>query len=75
MKRRAFLVGGVAAVAGLGGGPTLLGRRDERQVRELSAAAVPAVPGRRLGQQRLIWSVPTVRPLAALTFDDGPDPS
>jgi Polysaccharide deacetylase len=64
----------VAAVAGLGGGPTLLGRRDERQVRELSAAAFPAAPGQRLGQQRLIWSVPTVRPLAALTFDDGPDP-
>jgi peptidoglycan/xylan/chitin deacetylase (PgdA/CDA1 family) len=42
-------------------------------VRELSASAAPA-PGQRLGQQRLIWSVSTVEPLAALTFDDGPDP-
>ena len=74
MRRRAFLGGGVAAVAGLAGGPALLDRRGERQVRELSASAVPAAPGQRLGQQRLIWSVSTVEPLAALTFDDGPDP-
>lgn len=73
MKRRAFLGGGVAAMAGLAGGPALLDRRGERQVRELSASAAPA-PGQRLGQQRLIWSVSTVEPLAALTFDDGPDP-
>jgi peptidoglycan/xylan/chitin deacetylase (PgdA/CDA1 family) len=73
MKRRAFLGGGVAAMAGLAGGPALLDRRGERQVRELSASAAPA-SGRRLGQQRLIWSVSTVEPLAALTFDDGPDP-
>jgi peptidoglycan/xylan/chitin deacetylase (PgdA/CDA1 family) len=74
MKRRAFLGGGVAAVAGLAGGPVALDWRDQRQVRELSASAVPAAPGRRLGQQRLIWSVSTDKPLAALTFDDGPDP-
>jgi len=72
MKRRAFLGGGAAAaVAGLAGGPVFLDQRGERQVRELSASAVP---GRRLGEQRLIWSVATVEPLAALTFDDGPDP-
>jgi peptidoglycan/xylan/chitin deacetylase (PgdA/CDA1 family) len=74
MRRRAFLGGGAAAVAGLAGGPALLDRRDERQARELNASAVPAAPGRRLGHQRLIWSVPTGKPLAALTFDDGPDP-
>jgi peptidoglycan/xylan/chitin deacetylase (PgdA/CDA1 family) len=74
MRRRAFLAGGGAAVAGLAGGPALLDWRDERQVREHSAAAVPAAPGQRLSQQRLIWSVSTVQPLAALTFDDGPDP-
>src|SRR5512133_1502909 len=74
MKRREVLAGGVAAVAGLAGGPALLGGRDERQVRELSAPAVPAAPGQRLGQQRLIWAVPPAKPLAALTFDDGPDP-
>jgi peptidoglycan/xylan/chitin deacetylase (PgdA/CDA1 family) len=73
-KRRTFLAGGVAAVGGLAGGPALLDRRDDRQGRELTAAAVPGAPGQRLGQQRLIWSVPTARPLAALTFDDGPDP-
>jgi peptidoglycan/xylan/chitin deacetylase (PgdA/CDA1 family) len=72
MRRRAFLAGGGAAVAGLAGGPALLDWRDERQVRELSASAAAA--GQRLGQQRLIWSVSTVQPLAALTFDDGPDP-
>jgi peptidoglycan-N-acetylglucosamine deacetylase len=74
MKRRTFLAGGVAAVGGLAGGPALLGRRDDRQGRELNASAVPGEPGQRLGQQRLIWSVATARPLAALTFDDGPDP-
>lgn len=74
MRRRVFLGGGAAAVAGLAGGPALLDRRGERQVRELSAAAVPAAPSQRLGQQRLIWSVSTAKPMAALTFDDGPDP-
>jgi peptidoglycan-N-acetylglucosamine deacetylase len=74
MRRRAFLGGGAAAVAGLAGGRALLDRHDDRQVRELTASAVPAAPGWRLGQQRLIWSVPTITPLAALTFDDGPDP-
>jgi peptidoglycan/xylan/chitin deacetylase (PgdA/CDA1 family) len=28
----------------------------------------------KLGTQKLIWSVPTDKPLVALTFDDGPDP-
>ena len=74
MKRRTFLAGGVAAVGALAGGPALLDRRDDRQGRELNASAVPGEPGQRLGQQRLIWSVATARPLAALTFDDGPDP-
>ena len=73
MKRRAFLGGGAAAVAGLAGGPALLDRRNERQVRELSTSAASAAGGR-LGLRRLIWSVSTVEPLAALTFDDGPDP-
>jgi hypothetical protein len=40
MRRRAFLGGGAAAVAGLAGGPALLDRRDERQGRELDASAV-----------------------------------
>jgi hypothetical protein len=74
MKRRAFLGGGMATVAGLASGPALLDWRDDRQGRELSASAVPPAPGQRLGQRRLIWSVSTAEPLAALTFDDGPDP-
>lgn len=45
MKRRTFLAGGVAAVGGLAGGPALLDRRDDRQVRELGANAVPGAPG------------------------------
>ena len=75
MKRRSFLAGGAAGVAGLTGGMALqLDRRGLRQVREFSAGAVPVAPARRLGQRRLIWSVPTAEPLVALTFDDGPDP-
>jgi peptidoglycan/xylan/chitin deacetylase (PgdA/CDA1 family) len=74
MKRRGFLAGGVAGVAGLTGGAALMDRRDQRHAREVSACAVLAAPDQRLGQRRLIWSVPTVKPLVALTFDDGPDP-
>jgi peptidoglycan/xylan/chitin deacetylase (PgdA/CDA1 family) len=73
MKRRASGWRG-AAVAGLSGGPALLDRREDRQVREDGASAVPAAPGQRLEQLRLIWSVPTAEPLAALTFDNGLDP-
>ncbi len=75
MKRRLFLTGGAAGVAGLTGGMAFqLDRRDQHQVRELSACAVPSAPAHRLGRQQLIWSVPTHEPLVALTFDDGPDP-
>jgi peptidoglycan-N-acetylglucosamine deacetylase len=74
MRRRDFLAGGVATVAGLAGGPAVLDWRNDRRGRELSASAVAPAPGQRLGQRRLIWSVSTVEPLAALTFDDGPDP-
>ena len=44
--------------------------------RELEGAAFPQVPEEpgRFGMNRVIWSVPTTRPLAALTFDDGPTP-
>jgi peptidoglycan-N-acetylglucosamine deacetylase len=75
VERRSFLVGGAAGVAGLAGGTAFqLDRRDQQEVREFSASAVPAPPAHRLGQQRLIWSVPTAAPLLAVTFDDGPDP-
>jgi len=75
MRRRSFLVGGAAGVAALAGGAAVeLDPRRQHQMHELNASALPAAPGPRLGQQRLIWSVATAAPLAALTFDDGPDP-
>src|SRR5438093_4483532 len=73
MNRRWFLAGGgtavLAAVGALGADPL-----GQRRARELDAGAVAAAPGGRLGQRRLVWSVPTAAPLVALTFDDGPDP-
>jgi peptidoglycan/xylan/chitin deacetylase (PgdA/CDA1 family) len=75
MKRRSFLTSGVVGVAGLAGGTLLeLDRRGQHHTRELGASAVPGVHGGRLGQQRMVWSVATLAPLVALTFDDGPDP-
>jgi peptidoglycan/xylan/chitin deacetylase (PgdA/CDA1 family) len=73
MNRRWFLtgVGTAVSVAGAALGSDPL---RQHQMHELNADAVPALPGRPLGQQRLIWSVPTAAPLVALTFDDGPDP-
>jgi peptidoglycan/xylan/chitin deacetylase (PgdA/CDA1 family) len=73
MNRRSFLAGGgtavLAAGAALGADPL-----RQHQLHELNACAVPAAGGRPLGQQRLIWSVPTAARALALTFDDGPDP-
>jgi peptidoglycan-N-acetylglucosamine deacetylase len=75
MKRRSFLAGGAAGAAGLIGGAAFqLDWRGRNRTREVDASAIPTTPGRRLGRQRLIWSVPTAAPLLALTFDDGPDP-
>lgn len=33
-----------------------------------------AIIGRGSGEQKIVWSVDTDRPVASLTFDDGPDP-
>jgi peptidoglycan-N-acetylglucosamine deacetylase len=75
MKRRSFLTGGAAGVAALTGGAVFeFDPRREHGADESNGDAIPALGARRLGQQRLIWSVPTLAPLAALTFDDGPDP-
>ena len=49
---------------------------SEAAQRGAAGAAFPQVweePGR-WGAHRVVWSVPTSRPLAALTFDDGPTP-
>lgn len=63
-------------MAGLTTGGTAFGldRRGDLQSRELDGSAAPGGWPRPLGQHRLVWSVPTDAPLAALTFDDGPDP-
>src|SRR6266545_6323848 len=75
MNRRSFLAGGGVGVAALAAGAAVgPDPRHQHQMHELNAFAVPPVPGRPLGQQRLIWSVPTAAPVVALTFDDGPDP-
>ncbi|HEX6673811.1 MAG TPA: polysaccharide deacetylase family protein [Actinomycetes bacterium] len=75
MNRRSFLAGGGVGVAALAAGAAVgPDPRRQHQMHEVNAFAVPPVPGRPLGQQRLIWSVPTAAPVAALTFDDGPDP-
>jgi peptidoglycan-N-acetylglucosamine deacetylase len=44
--------------------------RDEEGVTFPEVAEEPG----RFGMHRVVWSVPTTRPLAALTFDDGPTP-
>jgi peptidoglycan/xylan/chitin deacetylase (PgdA/CDA1 family) len=75
MNRRSFLAGGGVGVAVLAAGAAVgPDPRRQRQMHELNACALPSGAGRPLGRQQLVWSVPTLAPLAALTFDDGPDP-
>ena len=75
MERRRFLAGASAGVAGLAlGGASLGGWQVERGRQEAAGAAAAGEPGP-VGRCQLVWSVPTDRPLAALTFDDGPDPA
>jgi peptidoglycan/xylan/chitin deacetylase (PgdA/CDA1 family) len=76
VNRRAFLAGTAAGAASLTSGVGAFGldRRDDLHSRELDGSAGPGGWPRSLGQRRLVWSVPTTAPLAALTFDDGPDP-
>jgi peptidoglycan/xylan/chitin deacetylase (PgdA/CDA1 family) len=76
VNRRAFLAGTASGMAGLttGGAAFGLDRRGDLQFRELGGSAAPGGWPQPLGQRRVVWSVPTAAPLAALTFDDGPDP-
>jgi peptidoglycan/xylan/chitin deacetylase (PgdA/CDA1 family) len=76
VERRIFLAAAAAGVASLstGGAAVGLNRHNDLQSRELNGSAGPGGWQRQLGQRRLVWSVPTTAPLAALTFDDGPDP-
>jgi peptidoglycan/xylan/chitin deacetylase (PgdA/CDA1 family) len=76
LSRRGFLTGAAAGVASLTTGGITFGldRRGDARSSQLDTAAGPDGWPRALGQRRLVWSVPTTLPLAALTFDDGPDP-
>jgi peptidoglycan/xylan/chitin deacetylase (PgdA/CDA1 family) len=75
MDRRQFLGGTIVSVAGLAAGGTALGAtRLGRAGQERDNSVLPNGPSHELGCRQLIWSVPTSQPLAALTFDDGPDP-
>jgi peptidoglycan-N-acetylglucosamine deacetylase len=76
LSRRGFLAGTAAGAAGVAAGGVTLGldRRRDSQSRDLVGSAGPEGWPRALGQRRVVWSVPTTVPLAALTFDDGPDP-
>ena len=75
MDRRQFLGRTTVSLAGLAAGGTAMGAGElRRATRERDDTALPGGPGRELGCRQLIWSVPTAEPLAALTFDDGPDP-
>ena len=80
-SRRRFLLGAGATgfALGLGTGPAaagLAGGPDDAAARNAVGAAFPQVHEEpaRFGMNRVVWSVPTTRPMAALTFDDGPTP-
>ncbi len=82
MDRRTVLKGlggaaGVGVAAGAGGvvgrvSAVDAGSASEREARGLAAAATGQVGF--YGGIRVVWSVETTQRLAALTFDDGPDP-
>ena len=75
VDRRQFLGRTTVSLAGLAAGGIAMGAGElGRATRERDDTALPGGPGRELGCRQLIWSVPTAEPLAALTFDDGPDP-
>jgi peptidoglycan/xylan/chitin deacetylase (PgdA/CDA1 family) len=75
MNRRRFLSHTIAGAVGLVAGGAVLGSGElDRAELEHDDSAIPDGPARALGRRQLIWAVPTSAPLAALTFDDGPDP-
>lgn len=72
MDRRRFL-----SLVGLGAaGATGAGVAVVRDPAPRPSSPVPQdLVATQKGQQRVVWSVDTKVPLAALTFDDGPDPA
>jgi peptidoglycan-N-acetylglucosamine deacetylase len=83
MDRRHFLaLAGTSAVGAAGGAGTaalLLGDRPTTPqpppTTRRADVAEEQFEEPRTGSHRVIWSVQTDEPLAALTFDDGPDPT
>lgn len=75
MHRRQFLA--LAGIAGSGGaGLALAARAPELPSLGATEQAPPEQPDLpSSGTHRVIWNVDTTEPLAALTFDDGPDPA
>ncbi|MPQ98847.1 polysaccharide deacetylase family protein [Modestobacter sp. I12A-02628] len=83
-SRRSFLLGAGSAAAGLAVGASgLLPGAEaaeeqftvaQRRHLQASAAAAQGMSVARLGTHRVVWSMPVSRPVAALTFDDGPTP-
>jgi len=77
MNRRRFLAYfGAGAAGGLAGGSLASMRRRDNPRPEPSrkAAESDLITPASTGTQRIIWSVDTEEPVAAVTFDDGPDP-
>jgi peptidoglycan/xylan/chitin deacetylase (PgdA/CDA1 family) len=75
MERRRFLSRTIAVALGLAASGAVVGSGGlDRAKHERDDSALPEGPARALGLRQLIWAVPTSVPLAALTFDDGPDP-
>jgi peptidoglycan/xylan/chitin deacetylase (PgdA/CDA1 family) len=75
VDRRRFLGRAFAGGAGLVAVGAALGTGGlGAAARERINSALPDAPAGELGCRQLIWSFPTREPMAALTFDDGPDP-
>jgi peptidoglycan-N-acetylglucosamine deacetylase len=75
MHRRRFLaLFGVGALGGAAGAGLTLAKGRPDVPEQLRNAPNEEVEGPSSGLQRIIWSVDTEAPVAALTFDDGPDP-
>lgn len=74
MDRRGFLTLLGFGAGGFGSGLAWRSQPPDRaQPRPDNDAA--SLEATSTGQQRIVWSVQTESPLAALTFDDGPDPA
>lgn len=72
MDRRRFLTLLGFGAGGFGSGVAWRSQAPPERAEPRREASLEATS---TGQQRIIWSVQTDSPLAALTFDDGPDPA